>query len=61
MANRSMGLMCWVAIGFFAVLQGRQYCMSNAYVSTKMDELANILRLLKAQKVMVQGRVSGNV
>ncbi|MEM7531833.1 MAG: hypothetical protein AAF639_06645 [Chloroflexota bacterium] len=42
---------------FFAVLQGRQYCMSNAYVATKEDELKDILRLMKAQKLMIHERV----
>jgi len=43
---------------FFAVLQGRHYYMSDAYVSTKENDLRDILRLLKAQKLMIIERVS---
>ncbi|MEM7530606.1 MAG: hypothetical protein AAF639_00395 [Chloroflexota bacterium] len=42
---------------FLVVLQGRTYCMTDAYVSTKEHELQEILRLLKAQKLMINERV----
>ncbi|MEM7536459.1 MAG: hypothetical protein AAF639_30020 [Chloroflexota bacterium] len=42
---------------FFTVLQGRQYCITDAYLSTKEADLHDILRLLKAQKIMIGERV----
>ncbi|MEM7536436.1 MAG: hypothetical protein AAF639_29905 [Chloroflexota bacterium] len=42
---------------FFVVLQDRTYCMTDAYVSTKEHELQEILRILKAQKLMINERV----
>lgn len=38
---------------FFVVLQGREYCISDAYVATKEGDLLDILRLLKAQKLII--------
>ena len=43
---------------FFTVLQGREYCMTGAYLSTRENELHEILRILKAQKLMIIERVS---
>ena len=43
---------------FFVVLQGKSYCMTDAYVSTKEIDLKEILRLLKAQKLMINERIS---
>ena len=43
---------------FFVVLQGKSYCMSDAYVSTKENDLKEIVRLLKAQKLMINERIS---
>jgi len=43
---------------FFVVLQGKSYCMTDAYVSTKEDDLKEILRILKAQKLMINERIS---
>ena len=43
---------------YFVVLQGKSYCMSSAYVSTKESDLKEIVRLLKAQKLMITERIS---
>ena len=43
---------------FFVVLQGKSYSMTDAYVSTKESDLKEILRLLKAQKLMINERIS---
>jgi|GEM_PF-2976150 len=45
---------------YFVVLQGKSYCMSDAYVSTKESDLKEILRLLKAQKLMINERLRQN-
>jgi hypothetical protein len=39
---------------FFMTLQGREYCISDAYVSTHEDDLLSIYRIMKASKERIE-------
>ena len=39
---------------FFVILQAREYCISDAYVSTHEDELLDIFRIMKASREKIR-------
>ena len=39
---------------FFVILQNREYCISDAYVSTHEDELLDIFRIMKASREKIR-------
>ena len=43
---------------FFVVLQGKEYCISNEFVSTRKDDLAQIVKVLNNMKSIIEDTLS---
>jgi len=43
---------------FFVVLQGKAYCISDEFVSTRKDDLAQIVKVLNNMKQIIERSLS---
>lgn len=43
---------------FFVVLQGREYCISNEFVSTRKDDLAQVVKILNTIKTIIEQSIN---
>jgi hypothetical protein len=50
---------CWRGSNwFFVTLEGREYCISNAYVSSKQADLEQVFIILTAMKGIIEARLN---